>query len=84
MLSDICLKRQSQALDKYTDFRSAGAVSPYLERGIGIALMDQPQFSEGDSVQIRCIDGELHDGELASLPFYDKDCEIPRGKKVEF
>ena len=63
---------------------TAGAVSPYLERGIGIALMDQPQFSEGDSVQIRCIDGELHEGELASLPLYDKDCEIPRGKKVEF
>ena len=63
---------------------TAGAVSPYLERGIGIALMDKAQFNEGDSLQIRCIDGELHDGELASLPLYDKDCEIPRGKKVEF
>ena len=61
---------------------TAGAVSPYLERGI--ALMDQPEFNEGDSVQIRCIDGELHDGELASLPLYDKHAEIPRGKKAEF
>jgi aminomethyltransferase len=63
---------------------TAGAVSPYLERGIGIALMDEAKFNEGDSVQIRCIDGELHEGELASLPLYDKEAEIPRGKKVEF
>ena len=63
---------------------TAGAVSPYLERGIGIALMDNAQFNEGDAVQIRCIDGELHDGELASLPLYDKEAEIPRGKHVAF
>ena len=58
-------------------------MSPYLERGIGIGRMQEAGFDEGDSVRIRCIDGELHDGELASLPLYDKACEIPRGLRVE-
>ena len=58
---------------------SAGAVSPYLQTGIGIALMDKPGFSEGDAVEIRCIDGKMHAGELAELPLYDKQAEIPRG-----
>ena len=61
---------------------TAGAVSPYLETGIGIALMDQPGFAEGDSASIRCIDGKLHPGELAELPLYDKQAEIPRGRQV--
>ena len=62
---------------------TAGAISPYLKRGIGIALMDAVGFAEGDQVTIRCIDGELHDGELAELPLYDKLAEIPRGKLVD-
>ena len=41
--------------------------------------MDQAGFAEGDRVEIRCIDGELHAGELAELPLYDKAAEIPRG-----
>ena len=62
---------------------TAGAGSPYLKQGIGIALMDAAGFAEGDRVTIRCIDGELHDGELAELPLYDKLAEIPRGKLVD-
>ena len=62
---------------------TAGAMSPYLGCGVGIALMDSPGFAEGDSVQVRCIDGELHPGTLAELPLYDKEAEIPRGKRVD-
>jgi glycine cleavage system aminomethyltransferase T len=62
---------------------SAGAISPYLQRGIGIGRMNDPDYNEGDKVQIRCIDGKLHDGELASLPLYDKAAEIPRGKLID-
>jgi aminomethyltransferase len=62
---------------------TAGAISPYLQRGIGIALMDRPGFAEGDAVTIRCIDGEMHAGELAGLPLYDRQAEIPRGIRVE-
>ena len=62
---------------------TAGALSPYLKRGIGLGLMDNPGFSEGDVVQIRCTDGQLHPGSLTEVPFYDKLAEIPRGKKVD-
>lgn len=62
---------------------SAGAISPYLKTGIGIGLMDKGGYAEGSKVTLRCIDGELHSGELAELPLYDKACEIPRGKIVD-
>jgi len=62
---------------------SAGAISPYLQTGIGIGMMDKGGYPEGTKVSLRCIDGDLHEGELASLPLYDKACEIPRGKLVD-
>jgi glycine cleavage system aminomethyltransferase T len=62
---------------------TAGAVSPYLKRGIGIGRMDEAGFRAGETVRIRCIDGELHDGGLVELPLYDKQAEIPRGLRVD-
>ena len=40
-----------------------------MKCGIGIALMDAAGFTEGQRVSVRCIDGALHDGELAELVF---------------
>ena len=62
---------------------SAGAMSPYLQTGIGIGLMHSAGHVIGTKVSLRCINGELHDGELVELPLYDKACEIPRGKLVD-
>jgi aminomethyltransferase len=62
---------------------TAGAMSPYLRHGIGIALMEHAGIDPGTRVSIRCIDGELHPGETAQLPLYDKQAEIPRGKLVD-
>ncbi len=62
---------------------TAGAVSPYLQRGIGIALLDTVDHSVGQDVEIRCTDGQLRKGVLATLPLYDAACEIPRGKLVD-
>lgn len=62
---------------------TAGAFSPYLKHGIGIALMQAPGFSTGDAVEIECIDGQAYAGELHALPFYDTQAEIPRGKRVD-
>jgi len=62
---------------------SAGAMSPFLERGTGIALLESPEHTEGTSVTIDCIDGSAVAGELANLPLYDKNAEIPRGKTVD-
>lgn len=62
---------------------TAGAISPYLQSGIGIALMDASGLAAGTRVTVRCIDGEPHAGELAELPLYDKQAEIPRGIRVD-
>lgn len=62
---------------------TAGAISPYLKHGVGYVLLDKAGLSEGASVMVRCRDGALQAGELVDPPFYDKDCEIPRGKLID-
>lgn len=62
---------------------TAGALSPYLKHGIGLALMDQADLSAGTAVEINCIDGQIHPGELHNTPFYDPESEIARGKRID-
>lgn len=62
---------------------TAGAMSPYLEHGIGIVRLDEANRSAGQTVQVGCRDGALHEAELVEMPFYDKLAEIPRGKRVD-
>lgn len=62
---------------------TAGAMSPYLKTGIGIVLMDYSHYSPRQEVLVGCIDGEMHSGELATLPLYDKAGEIQRGKRID-
>jgi len=62
---------------------TAGAISPYLKQGIGIALMNESGYTPDTAVMIGCIDGEFHEGSLAELPLYDKQGEIQRGKLVD-
>ncbi len=62
---------------------TAGAFSPYLKHGTGIALLDATGHEPGTVVDIQCIDGTFRPGELHSLPFYDPQSEIARGKRVD-
>jgi len=62
---------------------TAGAMSPYLGHGIGIALLDKAGFAPGRRVSVGCRDGAVQAAELVELPFYDKQAEIPRGKLVD-
>ena len=62
---------------------TAGAMSPYLKRGVGIALLGERGVPEGITVTVDCIDGTTQPAELASLPLYDKNAEIPRGRLVD-
>jgi aminomethyltransferase len=62
---------------------TAGAMSPYLKHGVGYVLLDQAGLGEGAAVMVRCKDGSMQTGELLEPPFYDKACEIPRGKLVD-
>ncbi|MFT5111127.1 MAG: glycine cleavage system aminomethyltransferase T [Parasphingorhabdus sp.] len=69
--------------EKVVGHVTAGAISPYLKQGIGIALMNDSGLSAGAEVMVGCIDGDMHHGRLAELPLYDKAAEIPRGKLVD-
>ena len=62
---------------------TAGAMSPYLRSGIGIVLMDKSGHGAGTAVEVVCTDGQRHAGTLTDMPFYDAQCEIPRGKLVD-
>lgn len=62
---------------------TAGATSPYLKHGIGIALMESSDHGPGTSISVACADGSMQNGELVELPFYDKLAEIPRGKRID-
>ncbi len=61
---------------------TAGAHSPYLGHGIGFALMRDADPGPGTEVTVEGNDGRMHAATLAETPFYDKTCEIPRGKRV--
>jgi len=62
---------------------TAGATSPYLKHGIGYALMDSSEHQPGTQIMVNCKDGSMQKAELVSLPFYDEQAEIPRGKLVD-
>ncbi len=62
---------------------TAGATSPYLGYGIGLALFETGAFKPGDRVSVMCRDGEQHTAELVEPPFYDKNGEIQRGKHID-
>ena len=62
---------------------TAGATSPYLGYGIGIGLMETENPGPGTQILVGCKDGTMKPGELVEMPFYDKACEIPRGKLVD-
>jgi len=62
---------------------TAGAISPYLKHGIGIVRLDSNEHRPGTSVSVGCTDGNFYEGKLVEMPFYDKACEIPRGKLVD-
>jgi len=62
---------------------TAGAYSPFLEYGIGYALLKDSGYRPGDQVTIGCQDSLHHKAVLVELPYYDKYGEIPRGKRVD-
>ncbi|MEM6577044.1 MAG: aminomethyltransferase family protein, partial [Pseudomonadota bacterium] len=62
---------------------TAGAFSPYLRQGIGIALFEGEAPDPGTALQVGCVDGGVYPGQTHTMPFYDAACEIPRGKRVD-
>ena len=59
------------------------AWSPYLQCGVAIARMDDPADGPGTQLDVESCDGIMLRGELCTLPMYDPDRLIPRGRLID-
>ncbi|MYK70701.1 MAG: aminomethyl transferase family protein, partial [Acidimicrobiales bacterium] len=59
------------------------AWSPYLRCGVAIARMDDPADGPGTQLGVESHDGTMLRGELCTLPMYDPERLIPRGRLVD-
>ncbi len=57
--------------------------SPFQGCGVCIVRMDNPTHGPGTKVQVEVMDGSRCDAELCTLPMYDAERLIPRGKLVD-
>lgn len=62
---------------------SSSAWSPYLQSGIAIVHLTDPELGPGTVLQAEGVDGQHHEAYICELPMYDPAGEIPRGKRVE-
>ena len=60
---------------------TAGAWFPYLECGIGYVRFNKPGDWAANSLLMKTQQGDLIDCEIVTLPFYDSEKRIPRGKE---
>jgi glycine cleavage system aminomethyltransferase T len=58
---------------------TAGAVSPYLNCGIGYVRFKTTGDWAGKKLTLKTADGKAYDCEIVELPFYDREKKIPRG-----
>ncbi len=57
--------------------------SPYQQCGVCIVRMDDSAMGLGTKVNVLCADDSIREGELCTLPMYDADRLISRGKLVD-
>ena len=74
-----CISINGEVVGRVT----SSGYSPYQQCGVGIVRMDNPVHTPGTTVQVKDINGALLKAELCSLPMYDADRLIPRGKLVD-
>jgi aminomethyltransferase len=61
----------------------SGGWSPYQQCGVAIVRMEDATFGPGAAVEVVCADGETRSGDLCTLPMFDPERLIPRGKLVD-
>lgn len=69
------------------DGRAVGRVcssgwSPFQGCGVAIVRMDGSAHGPGTDVDVECSDGAVRRGQVSTLPMYDAERLIPRGKLV--
>lgn len=61
----------------------SSAWSPYLQCGVAIVRLDDPDIGPGAELQVECVDGDTCGGEICELPMYDRAGEIARGIRTD-
>ena len=56
--------------------------SPYQECGVALVRMDDPEMGPGTEVEVTGTDGATYSAQLCSLPMYDAEGAIVRGKNT--
>ena len=56
--------------------------SPYQECGVAIVRMDDPDIGPGTEVEVTGTDGANYSAQLCSLPMYDAEGAIVRGRNT--
>ena len=56
--------------------------SPYQECGVALVRMDRPENGPGTEVEVTGINGKTYSAQLCSLPMYDEEGSIVRGKNT--
>ena len=67
--------------DRHVGHVTIGTWSPTLDTGVGYVRFDQPLSGDGwldKSVQLHDHDGTPHAATVDTLPFVDKDKQLPR------
>jgi aminomethyltransferase len=59
------------------------AWSPYLQCGVAIVRLDDPDLPPGTRFEMACHDDRTRTAETCELPMYDRDRLIPRGKATD-
>jgi len=72
----------------YREGGSAGLVtssawSPTLQCGVAFVRLDDRDQGPGTMLNVACMDGQIHNGEVCELPFYDRNGDIARGRATE-
>ena len=61
----------------------SSAYSPFLQCGVAIVRLTDPELVPGAVLQVECVDGEIRDARVCELPMYDPAGEIVRGKRTD-
>ena len=56
--------------------------SPYQECGVALVRMDDPEMGPSSEVKVLGTDGKIYSAKLCSLPMYDPEGAIVRGKNT--
>lgn len=77
------LGRQISIEGKIVGLVCSSGYSPYQRCGVCIVRMDDPSHGPGTGVRVTGTNGASLEAELCTLPMYDADRLIPRGRLVD-